>query len=77
MEAFVRGWLFDPAVGKFIFALIGILCLYALVRLSQKWLWHRIKDADMRYRIRKLTAFMGYLVGLSSSPAFSVTGCGR
>ena len=64
MEAFVRRWLFDPVVGKYIFAFFGVLCLFALVKFSQKWLGLRIKNADMRYRIRKMTAFMGYLAGL-------------
>jgi small-conductance mechanosensitive channel len=64
MSDFLQQWLFDPMVGKIIFALTGLLVIALLARLVQRSLARRIKHADIRYRARKLIAFSGYLVGI-------------
>ncbi len=64
MEDFLRDWLFDPTVGKIIFAAVGILVISVLIRLLQRSSSRWIKDSDTRYRARKFLTFIGYLLGL-------------
>lgn len=64
MPGLLQQWLFDPMVGKTIFALIGLLVIALVARLMQRSLARRIKLPDIRYRARKLIAFTGYLVGI-------------
>jgi len=63
MEDFIKRWLFDPTVGKFVTAIIGLLIVMTLVRFIQRSLAHYIKDSDTRYRLRKFVTFIGYVVG--------------
>jgi small-conductance mechanosensitive channel len=64
MEDSVTRWLFDPTVGKIIFAIVGILLISVIIRFLQRSLSRYIKDSDTRYRARKFLAFMGYLFGI-------------
>ncbi len=64
MENFSKEWLFNPAVGKIIAALAGVLVVITLVKVSQRTLSRRIKDSDTRYRTRKFVTFLGYLLGI-------------
>lgn len=64
MEEFLKKWLFDPTVGKIIFAAIGILVISVLIRFLQRSSSRWIKDSDTRYRARKFLTFVGYLLGL-------------
>ncbi|MDD2338542.1 MAG: mechanosensitive ion channel [Geobacteraceae bacterium] len=60
---YLRAWLFDPMVGKFVSVLIGIIIINVLVRLSRRAVLPRIEGTDTRYRFRKLIGFVGILVG--------------
>jgi len=64
MEAFFKDWLFDPTVGKIIFAIVGILLISVIIRFLQRSLSRYIKDSDTRYRARKFLTFLGYLIGI-------------
>jgi small-conductance mechanosensitive channel len=64
MQGFLERWLFDPTVGKIVFSVIGILIIIVIVRFLQRLVARRIPHTDMRYRARKLVAFLGYLVGV-------------
>ena len=64
MQDFAEKWLFDPTVGKIIFAVVGILIISVLIRFLQRSSSRWIKDPDTRYRARKLLTFVGYLLGL-------------
>jgi small-conductance mechanosensitive channel len=64
MEDFARRWLFDPTVGKIIFAVVGLLIISVLIRFLQRSSSRWIKDSDTRYRARKFLTFIGYLLGL-------------
>lgn len=64
MEEFIKRWLMDPVVGKFIAAFVGILFIAVLVRFFKKYLSRYIRDNDNRYRARKLVTFIGYLCGI-------------
>ena len=64
MKQFVERWLLNPAVGRTVAAILGIVVVIAIVRLLQRVLSHRIKDSDARYRARKSVAFGGYLLAV-------------
>lgn len=58
----LRHWLFDPTVGKFVAALIGLAVVYTLSRMAQRAINRFIADATSRYRGRKFVAFLGYVI---------------
>jgi small-conductance mechanosensitive channel len=60
MEEQLKIWLLDPNVGKIVSALIALVVLYVLVRIAQRSVSRYIKEAVIRYRIRKFLAFLGY-----------------
>ena len=64
MEDFFKDWLFDPTVGKIIFAIVGILLISVIIRFAQRYSSRYIKDTDTRYRARKFLAFLGYLLAV-------------
>lgn len=64
MESLVDGWLNDPITRKAVFALLGMLVIYLLVRLMQKWSNRVVEHPDTRYRLRKFFTFLGYAIGL-------------
>ncbi len=88
MTDFVNQWLFDPTVGKFVSAFVGVLIIYVIFRFVRRRVTQAIKDADTRYRTRKLLGFLGFVVGVaflgavfsdqlgSLTVAFGVAGAG-
>jgi small-conductance mechanosensitive channel len=60
----LQEWLYDPMVGKIVFAMVGLLIVGAVVRLVQKALTHRIEQSRSRYFVRKLVNSGGYLVAI-------------
>ncbi len=64
MEGFVDQWLFDPTIGKFVAAVVGILIIITLVRVGQRSLGRYVQDMDTRYRARKFVTFIGYALGI-------------
>jgi small-conductance mechanosensitive channel len=64
MQGFLERWLFDPTVGKIIFFLIGVLIIVVVVRFFHRSLARHVRHTDVRYRVRKLVTFLGYLVGV-------------
>jgi small-conductance mechanosensitive channel len=64
MQALLKQWLFDPAVGKFIAALVGLVVVYLLSRIAQRSINRFVADATSRYRGRKLVAFLGYVLAI-------------
>ncbi|MBN1316173.1 MAG: mechanosensitive ion channel family protein [Anaerolineales bacterium] len=64
MNINVQQLLYDPMVGKIIFAFVGILVLVVLVRFSQRVFGRRIAQTKSRYFVRKLITLAGYLVGI-------------
>jgi small-conductance mechanosensitive channel len=58
--------LIKPAVslsflGKYVAAVIGILCIHAMFRVLEQTLPRRFGRADARYKVRKFVVFSGYL----------------
>lgn len=65
MDDLAQRWLFDPTVGKIAMVAVGFLCIVFFVRLFQRSVVNRyVRDVDMRYRARKLSAFIGYLLAM-------------
>ncbi len=64
MEQFIERWLFDPAIGKIVTVLVGILIIIVLVRSIKSYVGRRIKDNNLRYRTRKFISLLGYLLGI-------------
>lgn len=64
MKEFVDTWLFDPTIGKFIAAVIGVLIVIVIVRFVQRSLSRYVKDSDVRYRTRKFVSFIGYVTAI-------------
>ena len=60
----MRRWLLDPATGRLVAALLGLLAIAALVRFFKRYLSAFIKDNDNRYRARKFVTFVGYATGI-------------
>jgi small-conductance mechanosensitive channel len=64
METFVRRWLFDPTIGKFITAIVAVIVVVVLVQFFQRSISRYVKDSDTRYRARKGVTFLGYVVAI-------------
>lgn len=64
MEDLARTWLFNPTVGRVVTALIGALVIIALIRIAHRALGRYVKNAEVRYRLRKTVTFLGYLVAI-------------
>lgn len=60
----LQEWLADPAIGKLVTVLVGLLLIVTLVRLVSRSLKRWIGDPEARYRGRKLVAFGGYVAAL-------------
>lgn len=61
---FLQPWLANPTVWQFIVAVLGLLAIYIVVRISRRLLIRHIGDPDIRYRARKLLALAAYVVAL-------------
>lgn len=64
MEEYIKRWLFDPIVGKFVVVLIAVIIIATLVRFFRLYLFRYIQDSDNRYRARKFVTFLGYVTGI-------------
>lgn len=61
MEEFVKRWLYNPTVGKFVAAFVAILVIITIVRLVKNSVLRYIDNSDTRYRVRKFITFVGYM----------------
>ena len=62
MEEQIREILYNPTVGKLVTIFIGIAVIWILVKALQKNLFSKIKDTDSRYRSKKFSSYLGYLL---------------
>ena len=62
MENLIDKWLSDPTARKIFIVLVGIVIINILVRILKRYLSHHIKDTNIRYRMRKIVSFIGYLI---------------
>jgi small-conductance mechanosensitive channel len=62
MDDQLKGLLFNPTVGKIVAVLIGIGIIWAIIKAIQRNLFNKIKDNDNRYRAKKFSSFVGYIL---------------
>jgi small-conductance mechanosensitive channel len=56
----IQSWLSDPNVVKLIEVAIGILIVSIVFKMAARGLSSQVQDGDLRYRIRKILAFISY-----------------
>lgn len=64
MEEVIKGWLFDPLVGKLVAALLAGAVIFGVARFLQRSIPRYIQNSVSRYRARKFITFIGYLFGI-------------
>lgn len=62
MNDYLEQWLLDPTVGKIAAALAGLAIVIAASRFIKTSIIRYVKGPDTRYRLRKFTNFLSYLV---------------
>lgn len=62
MEEQIQSYLYNPTVGKIVTFLIGVAVIWVLINLLQKRLFTKIKSNDNRYKAKKISSFIGYLL---------------
>lgn len=62
MEEQIIKILFDPTVGKIASILIGVAIIWIIIKAIQRNLLAKIKDNDNRYRAKKFSSFVGYIL---------------
>jgi small-conductance mechanosensitive channel len=62
MKEQIKSILFDPTVGKIAAMIIGVTVIWLIIKAIQRNLFTKIKDNDNRYRAKKLSGFIGYLL---------------
>ena len=58
----VRGWLYDPTVGKIIAAMVAVVVSRVLANIVVRTAVQRLHDPTGRYRVRKLVVFASYAI---------------
>ena len=55
---------FNPTVGKIVALLIGIAIIWTIIKILKRNLFSRIKDNENRYRAKKVSTFIGYILSI-------------
>ena len=55
-------WWHDPLIIQLIVAVASLVIIRLLAAMLSRWAGHFVKDSQARYRIRKVTALISYLV---------------
>ncbi len=64
MEEQIRKFLFNPTVGKIVALLIGIAIIWTIIKILKRNLFSKIKDNENRYRAKKASTFIGYILSI-------------
>lgn len=62
MEEFVQSLIFNPTVGKIVTIFIGIGLIWIIIKSIQRNLLSKIKDDNNRYRAKKFSGFIGFML---------------
>jgi small-conductance mechanosensitive channel len=62
MEELIQKFLFNPTVGKIVAIFIGIGIIWVIVKSIQRNFLSKIKDSDNRYRAKKFSGFIGFIL---------------
>jgi small-conductance mechanosensitive channel len=55
-------FLFDPTIGKIAAIMMGVSIIWVIIKIIQRALFSKIKDNENRYRAKKFSSFIGYLL---------------
>jgi small-conductance mechanosensitive channel len=64
MQQFLEQWLYDPTVNRLLIAAVALLIVIVVIRFIHRTIGRRIQDMNTRYRVRKLTTFLGYILAI-------------
>ena len=64
MEELLNKYLFDPTIGRLVASVLGIIGVVIFVRIIHRLLSKYIQESGTRYRARKTTTFLGYLLAI-------------
>ncbi len=64
MKEYLKQWISDPSINKFVSVIAAILAIILVVTLLKRYLTRFIEDNQSRYYVRKVITFFGYLIGL-------------
>jgi small-conductance mechanosensitive channel len=62
MEELIQKFLFNPTIGKIVAVFIGIGIIWVIVKSIQRNFLSKIKDNDNRYRAKKFSGFIGFIL---------------
>lgn len=62
MEELIQKFLFNPTIGKIVAVFIGIGLIWVIVKSIQRNFLSKIKDNDNRYRAKKFSGFIGFIL---------------
>ncbi len=63
--------LYNPTVGKITTIIIGIAIIWMVIKGLQKNIFSKIGDTDNRYKAKKFSSFLGYLLTIILSGTFT------
>jgi small-conductance mechanosensitive channel len=63
MKEYLKQWISDPSINKFVSVIAAILAIIFVVTLLKGYLTRFIEDTQSRYYVRKVITFLGYLLG--------------
>lgn len=64
MEEELKNFLFNPTIGKIVTIFIGIAIIWLVLKAIQKNLFSKIKESDNRYKAKKFSNFIGFVLTL-------------
>ncbi|MGB4958393.1 MAG: mechanosensitive ion channel domain-containing protein [Saprospiraceae bacterium] len=63
-EQELKDFLYDPMVVKITALVFGFMMIWLIIQTLQKNVFSKIKDNDHRYKTKKLSSFIGYLLSI-------------
>ncbi len=64
MPEFISTMLNEPVIVKILIGLVGVLIILGLAQILQRTLTRSIENPDLRFRMRKMVLFLGYLLAV-------------
>ncbi len=62
MKSTIETFLFNPTIGKIVAIFVGIGIIWVAIKSVQRNLLGKIKDTDNRYRAKKFSSFIGFIL---------------
>ncbi|WP_421762672.1 mechanosensitive ion channel family protein [Ekhidna sp.] len=62
METFLDQTIYDPTIGKIIATIIGVIIIWLALKVVQNRLFNNIEELHQRYRVKKASSFVGFLL---------------